>query len=124
VQIHQGDTAALRYLIEFLNRVGVTPAKKVAPSRPTPVEQCAREFERYLREERVLATATIINYLPLIRRFLKDRFGGGTVKLSRLCASDAVGFVQRQALRLHPKRSKLMTTGCAPSCDTRAIAEK
>jgi len=110
VQIHKGDTAALRYLIEFLNRAGVTPAEKTAESRPNPVEQCAGEFERYLREERVLAEATIINYMPHIRGFLKHRFGNGTVKLSRLCAGDVVGFVQRQAPRLHPKRSKLMTT--------------
>lgn len=110
VQIHKGDTAALRYLIEFLNRAGVTPAEKMAEPRLNPVEQCAGEFERYLREERVLAEATIINYMPHIRGLLKHRFGDGTVKLSRLCAGDVVGFVQRQAPRLHPKRSKLMTT--------------
>jgi len=110
VQIHKGDTAALRYLIEFLNREGVIPVEETAEPRPNPVEQCAGEFERYLREERVLAEATIINYMPHIRGFLKHRFGDGTVQLSRLCAGDVVGFVQRQAPRLHPKRSKLMTT--------------
>lgn len=99
VQIHKGDSAALRYLIEFLNRVGVTPATKPATSRPNPVEECAQEFERYLREERVLARATIINYMPLIGRFLKDRFGDGPVRLSRLRAGDVVGFVQHQAPR-------------------------
>ena len=82
----------------------------MAESLPNPVEQCAGEFERYLREERVLAEATIINYMPHIRGFLEHRFGDGTVQLSRLCAGDVVGFVQRQAPRLHPKRSKLMTT--------------
>jgi len=110
VQIHKGDTAALRYLIEFLNREGVIPVEETAEPRPNPVEQCAGEFERYLREERVLAEATIINYMPHIRGFLKHRFGNGTVKLSHLCAGDVVGFVQRQAPRLHPKRSKLLTT--------------
>src|SRR5213594_952284 len=110
VQIHKGDTAALRYLIEFLNREGVIPVEETAEPRPNPVEQCAGEFERYLREERVLAEATIINYMPHIRGFLKHRFGDGTVQLSRLCAGDVVGFVQHQAPRLHPKRSKLMTT--------------
>jgi site-specific recombinase XerC len=110
VQIHKGDSAALRYLIEFLNRLGVTPEEKMAAPPPTPVKQCAWEFERYLREERVLATATIINYMPHIRRFLNDRFGDGTVELSRLCAGDVVRFVQHQAPRLHPKRSKLLTT--------------
>jgi integrase/recombinase XerD len=109
MEIHKGDSAALRYLIEFLNRVGVIPAKTTATSQPSPVEQCAQKFECYLREERVLARATIINYMPHIRRFLNDRFGNGTVKMSRLCADDVVGFVQQQAPRLHPKRSKLMT---------------
>ena len=79
--------------IEFLNRVGVVPEEKIATPRPTPVEQCAQEFECYLREERVLATPTIINYMPFIRCFPNDCFGGGTVKLSRLCAGDVVGFV-------------------------------
>ena len=110
VQIHQGDRPALRYLIEFLNRAGITRPEEMAARRPNAGEQCAREFERYLREERVLAEATIINYMPHIRDFLKHRFGDGIVKLSRLCAGDVVGFVQRQAPRLHPKRSKLMTT--------------
>src|SRR2546426_8335165 len=107
VQIHKGDSAALRYLIEFLNREGVTPVEETAEPRPNPVEQCAGEFESYLRKERVLAEATIINYMPHIRGFLKHRFGDGTVQLSRLCAGDVVGFVQHQAPRLHPKRSKL-----------------
>lgn len=48
--------------------------------------------------------------MPHIRCFLKGRFGDGAVKLSRLCAGDVLGFVQHQAPRLHPKRSKLMTT--------------
>jgi integrase/recombinase XerD len=110
VQIHRGDTAALRYVVEFLKSIGAIPAEKMAAPQLKPVEQCAREFERYLREERVLATATIVIYMPLIRCFLKDRFGDGPVRLSLLCAGDVVGFVQRQARHLHPKRSKLLTT--------------
>jgi site-specific recombinase XerD len=97
-------------LIQFLGREGLIPVQKVAVPPLKPVEQCAQEFERYLREERVLAEATINNYIPPIRCFLKDRFRDGPVKLSRLCAGDVAGFVQRQAPRLHPKRSKLLTT--------------
>ena len=55
-------------------------------------------------------TRLIINYVPFILSFLKDRFGLGRVVLSRLCASDVVKFVQRQAPRLRMKRAKLMTT--------------
>jgi len=88
----------------------VIPAQQAPPPRLIPVERCAQAFERYLREERALVTATIINYVPFIRSFLKDRFGKGEVMLLRLCARDVVRFVQRQAPRLHLKRAKLLTT--------------
>src|SRR5580700_3443750 len=106
----RGDAAALRHLIDFLRRDGVIPGEKKAACRPTPAERCAQAFGRYLLEERALAHATIINYVPFIRSFLEDCFGPGRVALSRLCASDVVRFVQRQAPRLHMKRAKLMTT--------------
>lgn len=106
----QGDSAALKHLIDFLRRKGVIPGEKISARRLTPVEQRAQAFEHYLLEVRALAHATIINYVPFIRSFLVDRFGHGRVTLSRLCAGDVVRFVQRQAPRLHPKRAKLMTT--------------
>ena len=109
VQVHRGDAAALRQLIEFLRRQRVIPAEKTPPRRLTPVEQAVRAFERYLRDERALADATVINYVPFIRGFLADRFGEGAVTLSHLSASDVVRFVQRQASRLHLKRAKLLT---------------
>ena len=105
-----GDSAALRHLIDFLRCEGVIPGERRSACRPTPVEQCAQAFEQYLLEVRALAHATIINYVPFVRRFLEDRFGHGRVTLSRLCAGDVVRFVQRQAPRLHLKRAKLMTT--------------
>jgi site-specific recombinase XerD len=75
-----------------------------------PAERCAQEFEQYLRQQRALANATVVNYVPFIRKFLTDRIGNGPVRLSRLRARDVVRFVQRQAPRLHRKRAKLMTT--------------
>jgi len=110
VQVHPGDAPALRQLLEFLRREGVIPAEKMAAPRVTPVEHQMRDFETYLRRERVLAQATVGNYVPFVRGFLTDRFGKGRVTLSRLCADDVVRFVQRQAPRLHRKRAKLLTT--------------
>ena len=104
-----GDLAALRHFIDFLRREGVVPAEKIAIRQLTPIDRCAESYELYLREARALAKATIVNYVPFIREFLKDRFGDGPVVLSRLCAGDVVRFVQRQAPRLHRKRAKLMT---------------
>ena len=106
----RGDAAALKHLIDFLRREEVIPAEKISARRLTPAEHCAQAYEQYLRDARALARATIVNYVPFIRDFIKDRFGDGQVTLSRLCASDVVRFVQRQAPRLHMKRAKLMTS--------------
>ena len=110
VRLCSGDAAALRHLIDFLRREGVIPAEKISACRLTSAERYAEAYEQYLLEVRALAHPTIINYVPFIRSFLDDRFGHGRVTLSRLCAGDVVGFVQRQAPQLHLKRAKLMTT--------------
>jgi integrase/recombinase XerD len=110
VQIQRGDAAALRQFIDLLRRQGLVPPEKVPPCRLTPVEQAVDAFEPYLRNERMLAEAALVNYVPFVRRFLAGRFGDRPVRLSRLCAGDVVRFVQRQAPRLHLKRAKLLTT--------------
>jgi integrase/recombinase XerD len=104
------DPGALSHFIGFLRSKRVIPAAKISTHQLTPAEHCTRAYERYLREERALAEATIIHYVPFIEEFLKDRFSNGQAKLSQLTARDLVRFVQRQAPRLHVKRAKLMTT--------------
>lgn len=96
--------------MEFLRQQDVIPIEKVPSRRLSPVEQVVQLYERYLHNERQLARATIINYLPFVRRFLANRFGDGSVMLSRLCAGDVIRFVQRNAPRLVVKRAKLLTT--------------
>jgi site-specific recombinase XerD len=110
VQVQEGDAAALKQFLDFLRRHGVIPAEKISPRPLTPVEQETQAFDRYLGDERALARATRVNYVPFIRGFLNDRFGSGSVTLSRLCAGDVVRFVQRQAARLNLKRAKLLTS--------------
>ena len=110
VKIQSEDAGTLRQFLDFLRRQAVVPAKKIPPPQLTPVEQALHAFERYLRDERMLAEVTIIYYVSFVRGFLAHRFGDGPVRLSRLCAGDVVRFVQRQAPRLHLKRAKLLTT--------------
>ncbi len=110
VRLCSGDAAVLRHLIDFLRGEGMIPAEKISGRRLTPAERCAKAYELYLRETCALAEATILNYVPFIRSFLKSRFGDGTVILSHLCTRDVVRFVQRQAPRLHRKRAKLLTS--------------
>jgi integrase/recombinase XerD len=108
-RIREGDTVALQRLLDLLRGEGVI-AEKMAPIVQTPAELLADEFRSYLRQERGLADTTVAYYLEFISRFLKHRFDYGEVDLSVLCAADIVGFVQRQAACLHPKRAKVMTT--------------
>ena len=105
-----GDRAALTHLMVFLRREGVIPAEEVAVHERTSIDRCADAYEVYLREGRALATATIVNYVPFVRDFLRHCFGAKPVELSCLGASDVLGFVRHQAPRLHRKRAKLMTT--------------
>lgn len=110
VQLARGDAAALRHLLGFLHGRGVLPAEKASARRLPPAERWAQAYAKYLDEARGLAKATIVNYVPFIRRFLQDRFGDGPVRLAHLRACDVGRFVQRQARRLHRKRAKLLTT--------------
>ena len=72
--IASGDAAALKQLIDFLRDLGAVPIEKSEQLRLTPVDKCVQAFEQYLREERGLSNATVINYVPFIRDFLNSRF--------------------------------------------------
>jgi integrase/recombinase XerD len=109
-QANAGDFAALKHLIAFMRARRVMSARKISTPPLTSAQRHARAYAQYLRRDRALAKATIINYVPFIREFLNDRFGAGEVKLSHLSAAEVVRFVQSRAPRLHGKRVKLMTT--------------
>jgi integrase/recombinase XerD len=106
----RGDQAALGHFVDFLRRKGVLPFENMSANRSTPAERCVRMYERFLREERALAEATIVYYVRFANRFLRDRFGPNPVKPSRLRARDVIGFVRREAPRLGSKQAKLLTT--------------
>jgi site-specific recombinase XerD len=110
VRPYLGDVAALNQLLDFLRKNGAIPAKKISPRPLTPAERHTQAYEYYLREARGLARATIVNYVPFVRGFLKDCFGEEAVTLSNLRATDIVRFVRREAPRLHTKRAKLLTS--------------
>jgi site-specific recombinase XerD len=75
-----------------------------------PRQRAEEDFARYLAVERGLAPATLVNYVPFISRLLMERFGRGPIRLTRLRATDIIGFVQRHAHDLCPGRTKLMLT--------------
>jgi len=103
-----GDAAILGRLLKLLREKGIVAA--AVPIERSAAQRLEEEFRLYLERERRLAPATVFHYLVFARRFLAQCFADGEVRLEGLHAADVVGFVQREAARLHhPKRSQLMT---------------
>jgi site-specific recombinase XerD len=102
--------AALKHLVEFLRSQDAIPGEKATACSATSAERCARTYEQYLRQACGLSQATIVNYVPFVRSFLKECFGSRAIIWSKLSAQNVMRFVERQARCLHPKRSKLLTS--------------
>ena len=103
-----GDAAIVGRLLRVLVDIGIVAESP--PIESTPAERLGDEFRQYLQRERRLAPATVLNYLWHVERFLAQCFADGDAGLDGLRADDVIGFVQREAVRFHPKRSKVMTT--------------
>ena len=104
----RNDLSALQRLLRLLRRKGVVDAP-VSPAA-TPAERMQAEFGLYLRQERALTSTTQACYTAFVSEFLVERFGAGSVDLSRLCAANITGYVRRRAGTIHSKRVQLMTT--------------
>ena len=104
----RNDLSALQRLLELLRRQEVVAAAALPAT--TPAERLQSEFRLYLRQERALASTTQAAYTAFVKEFLTERFGAGSVDLSRLCAADITRFVRRRASTIQSKRVQLMTT--------------
>jgi site-specific recombinase XerD len=96
-------------LIEHLRQSGVIPAPtpEVDESELGLVE---RSYANYLTLERRLSQASLVNYLPLVRRFLEERFGSHPIFLREIDHTDISHFVLRHVNSLSRGRAKLMVT--------------
>jgi integrase len=103
------DPAAIRHFMEFLRSAKVIPAEKISRRQVTPTDRCLQAYEEYLREERAVTKATIVNHIPFVRSFLRACFGSGPAMLSSIDARDVVRFVQCKAGGLGLGRAKIMT---------------
>ena len=105
-KLRRGDSAALLRLLTMLRPEG----SGVTAPPPTPVESALKHFQQYLRQERSLSEATVINYTPVARSFLSERFPKGALHFQRITAADITAFVQRQASVITSKRAPLVVT--------------
>ena len=96
--------STLRRLLAMLRRIGVIPAAKA--ERPSPSEQLVCAYERFLLEERNLASQSVAHPRLFASRFLSERFRAGPVDLSKLRAPDVPAFVQRHAHQHGPSHAR------------------
>ncbi len=108
-RVGRGDGATLRTLLAHLRHTGVIPAPRPAAA-PTALSRVEQAFSVYLAQERGLARATVINYLPAVRRFLAERFASGPLRLGDLRLVDVTRFVARHAHAFSPGRVQVMLT--------------
>jgi integrase/recombinase XerD len=105
----RGDVSTGHQLLEHLRCLGVVPALPQKVDR-TALGQLTRDYESFLSSERGLAPATLISYLPIVRRFLTAHFGNKALRLQDLQPQDLHRFILRQVPRGSRTYSKLMVT--------------
>lgn len=101
----RGDPTTGQQLLRYLRDLEDIAAQ-VQKVDGTPVACLTREFEEFLRSERGLTRSTVISYLPIVRRFLTERFGRGALRLAELKPQDLHRFIilqVRHVSRVHGK---------------------
>ncbi len=103
----QGPTT-WRFLAHLQSQ-GVVPCPEPVCDT-SPLAELERHYERHLRAERGLTTATVVNYAPIVHRFLVHHFGDGPLDLEELKASEISAYVLAHAHSQSVKRAQLMVT--------------
>jgi site-specific recombinase XerD len=103
----QGPTT-LRFVAHLQSQGIIPPPEPVYDT--SPLAELERQYERYLRMERGLTTATVVNYRPVAHRFLVHQFDDGPLHLKELKASDISAYVLAHAHAQSAKRAQLMVT--------------
>jgi integrase/recombinase XerD len=104
----QGEVAILRRQIEFLQQLGV--CQQPAPSvNQTNIQMVVDSFGRYLIDDKGLSNKTLIQYGPVIARFLTQCFGNAAVELTALSGKDIIEFIRHEALVRSIARAKVAT---------------
>ena len=105
----RGDATTVRRFLAHLREQDIVPLPRVLHN-DSAIDQLLRHYETYLRDERGLSPATVVNYIPFVQRFLTERFGKGPLYLDGLSPSDMEGFVVGHAPSTCAKRAQLMVS--------------
>ena len=107
--VRRGDLATLRLLLQHLRDKGLS-STSTTEIEDNPFHRIEHGFAQYLSQERGLSRATLVNYIPLIRRFLSERFKTNKVQLDELCPADVTTFILRYVPSVKRSTAKLMAT--------------
>lgn len=106
---HRGVEATIAQWLVHLRRIGAAPPAEAA-ARHDSTTEVETAYSQYLQKERGLCRATLVNYIPMVHRFLVGRFGKGSVRPPQLRVDDVRRFVLQQARALSPRRAQLLVT--------------
>jgi integrase/recombinase XerD len=105
----RGDAWTVLQFLGYLRTLGCIPSA-VTTVESTAVGHLVLEFGNFLCRERGLASATLSNYLPIVRAFLDNQFRGNAVCFDKLRPADVHRFVVRQAQTVSLSRAKTAIT--------------
>jgi len=101
--------AIVRLFVDHLQRQGVAATPR-GVREESALEQLVRRYTAHLEVQRGVVPRTVDIYVPFVRRFLAERFGGGPLCFQAIATRDVSGFVLRWAHSQSPGRAKLMVT--------------
>jgi site-specific recombinase XerD len=107
-RVHRGNRETLLQFLDHLRKRDAVPGP--TPTRDdSPLAAILTRYEGHLRSERGLAAATVINYLPCIRKFLIECFREKPLVVREVRSSDVSDFLLRHAPTMSPRRAQLVT---------------
>ena len=109
LRLKRGERYTLNRLLDHLRKMGIVE-DKVPPTKTSDGQDLEDDFKRYLLQERGLSQATVVNYIPFIRKFLLERFDTDTIQFGELRPADITEFVKNHAYDLSHGRARLMVT--------------
>lgn len=104
--IQPGDRAALKRLLAVLRDASLISPVSLPPILPE--DQILNKFADYLRQERGLASKTIVRHRPVIRGFLREACPAGASDLDKIKQKDVIRYIERHAWDWSPASGKAM----------------
>lgn len=105
------SSKGLEPILATLRARHVLPSAEPLPEDNTPLARLLGEYERYLLEDRSLASTTAGGYVRTAQRFFAELRVEPLADIRRLTTADISGFVLREARTMATGTAKLMVTG-------------